>query len=82
MLFSPDEHAANGPETWQVVKAGERVWHLRTRDGATLEYNIPTKREAEALKTDGHLVRLYEQERRWYAGEHVAGWRPYSKVTP
>ena len=77
MLFSKDEHSANAPETWVAVKLG-RTWQLRTQDGGVLEYRIPTKRQAEALKHSGHLVHLYEQERRWYAGEQVAGWRPYA----
>ena len=79
-LFSgPEEHAANPPETWEAVKAGERCWHLRTKDGGTLDY-FTTKREALKARDDGFAARLYEQERRWYAGESIPNWRPWVDV--
>jgi len=75
MLFKPEDHANNPPETWQVVKVAERCWHLRTKDGGTLD-SQPTKKAAEALKVEGFYVNLYEKERRYYAGEDVPGWKP------
>jgi hypothetical protein len=79
LFRNPEEHAANPPETWEAVKVGDRAWHLRTKDGVTLAY-CKTKREAEALKVEGSEVRLYELERRWYAGERIPGWRTYAAV--
>lgn len=75
-LFSEHDHAANAPETWQVTKVGESAWRLTTRAGDTLE-QFSTKREALEARSVGHLVKLYEQEGAWYAGERVAGWRMY-----
>lgn len=80
LYANPDEHAANPPETWEVAKVAERQWHLRDRDGFTLD-GFDTKRAAEQARTDSFWTRLYEQERRWYAGEPVAGWKPYAEVT-
>lgn len=77
MLFHPTVHADNPPETWVVVKVADRCWHLRTKDDVTLQYACKTKREAEALKTSGFYVNLYEKERRWYAGETVDAWKPF-----
>lgn len=81
MLFKPEDHAANGPETWLVVKATDRIWHLRTKDGGVLQ-SCSTKREAEALRTSGFYVNLYERERRWYGGELIPGLRPVLDVFP
>lgn len=81
MLFSPEEHPANPPESWTVTKVAERAWQLRTAAGDVLE-QVPTRHEAEALKTSGHLVRLYRDEARWMAGETVANWRPFADVFP
>lgn len=75
----PEEHAANPPETWEVVKGG-RSWSLRDRAGAVLE-TFTTKREAELGRADGRAANLYERERRWYAGENIAGWKPYAEVS-
>jgi hypothetical protein len=78
-LFSgPEEHAANPPSSWQVVKAGPRLWHLTTRDGGVLK-SEQTKTAAEAERESGFYVNLYEKERRWYAGEPVPGWKPYKE---
>jgi hypothetical protein len=76
----PAQHAANPPATWQVRKATARLWHVVDAAGTTLE-SAPTKREAERLRLEGFCARLWEKERRWYAGEPVAGWRPYRDVT-
>lgn len=77
-LFSgPDEHAANPPESWQVVKAGDRSWHVRTADGATLD-RATTRRAADELTRSGHVFTLWHDERRWYAGESVRGWKPWA----
>lgn len=79
LFLTPEEHAANGPETWTVRKAADRIWQLRTTDGAVLD-TFKTKREAEINRTMGHLVRLYQLEGRWMAGEQAyVGWKPYSE---
>ena len=77
LFVTPEEHAANPPETWVVTKAGPARWQLRTAPGAVLS-TFPRKRDAEQERRDGFFVRLYEQERRWFAGEPVRGWKPYA----
>lgn len=79
MLFRPEEHADNAPETWRVVKVADRCWHLETKDGGVLE-GFTTKHAAEERKVSGALVDLYAKEGRWYAGEQVYPWRPYAEV--
>jgi hypothetical protein len=79
-LFStPEAHAANSPSTWTVTKAADRVWNVSTADGVVLD-STTTKKAAEALKTSGHLVRMYEQEGAWYAGKTPAGWKTWEQV--
>ena len=73
----PDEHAANPPETWEVVKRGDRNWHVVDRQGTVLE-RATTRREAERLKAEGSVVRLYDRETRWYAGETIPGWKSWA----
>lgn len=80
MLFPAEAHADNPPESWQVVKAADRIWHLTTKDGGVLD-SVKTKREAEALKVSGPYVSLYEKEGKWFAGEPVPGWKPYKKAS-
>ena len=65
MLFTAEEHPHNAPETWEVVKKGERLWHLQTKDGVTLE-STKTKRQAEYYRESGFFVNLYEKERKLY----------------
>lgn len=79
-LFSgPDEHAANPPETWEVVKLAERVWALRPA-GADYSLNtFTTRHAAEEARSEGSAARLWRQEAAWYAGEAVRGWKPYAE---
>jgi hypothetical protein len=64
-LFSgPEEHAANPPSTWQVVKAGDRVWQLRSKEGVVFE-TFKTRKAAVEAKTDSWLTRQYEKDGRW-----------------
>lgn len=79
LFTDPQTHAANPPETWQVVRAHERCWQLCAA-GIALD-RFTRKRDAEQAKVSGWAVNLYEKERRWYAGEPVAGWRPYAEVS-
>lgn len=77
MLFAQKDHADNAPETWKVVhiKAGRR-YELQTKDGVAL-VSHPTKKACEADKVAGFFVNLYEKEGKWFAGERIAGWKPY-----
>lgn len=81
LFKSPQEHAANPPSTWQVVKVATGSWSLRTRDGAELDRQS-TKKAAEALKVTGFYVTLYDKEGRWYKGEAIPNWRPYVPAEP
>jgi hypothetical protein len=78
LFTGPAEHAANPPQTWTVVRKGSHNYQLRTAGGVRLD-SFERKRDAEAATTSGPLVALYERERRWYAGETIPGWRPYSE---
>lgn len=79
LFATPQEHAANPPETWAIVKRGPRSWALTTAvdPDAAIEH-FTTKRAAEQARVDGFAARLYRKEARWYAGESVPGWRPYA----
>jgi len=76
LFGTPEQHAANPPESWRVVKVAERTWRLTDTEGVTLD-TCTTRRAAELAKVKGFWVNLYEKERRWLAGELVAGWKPY-----
>jgi hypothetical protein len=78
LFNNPAEHAANPPESWAVVSVGRR-YELRTADGITLD-SYQRRRDAEAGRTSGPVASLYADEKRWYAGESVRGWRPYSDL--
>lgn len=79
---SPEELAANPPETWRVSKRGERSWglHIDTSYDHPAE-TFTTQRDALAERDDpnSRLRTLVEQERRWYEGETVAGWKSYEE---
>lgn len=79
MFAGPDEHAANPPETWKVVKSG-RAWHLITMTGDVLDYFV-RQSDAVAAIEEGPIRRLYDDETRWYAGESVRGWKPWADVS-
>ncbi len=68
MLFPPEEHASNPPETWDAVKVG-RTWQLVTKDGTILQYAIRTKRDALAYRESGFYVKLYAEEGCYYASK-------------
>lgn len=78
LFLTPEDHAANPPSTWTVTKACDRIWHLDTSDGEPLD-SFTTKTAAEAAKVEGFLVRLYDQEGRWMAGETPPGRRSYAE---
>lgn len=79
MFQSPEEHAANPPETWQVVKKAERSWDLQLPDGSVLG-TYQTKKAATADKDSGHWVTQYEKDGRWYAGITPPGWKSWAEV--
>jgi hypothetical protein len=81
LFASPQKHAANPPRSWTVVKVGEERWQLRA--GTDVLDTFPTRHAAMDARTTGRLVGLYDKERRWYAGEPVPGWKPYTpRPTP
>lgn len=77
LFGSPEEHAANPPESWRTMKSGGR-WALLAGDGGRLD-TYRTKREAEEARRTGFYAELYADETRWYAGEAVRGWKPYQR---
>lgn len=76
---TPEDHATNAPETWEVRKGAERVWQLVDRQGTVLDAR-KTRREAVELLTSGFVFDLYQREGRWYAGEKISGWKPWAQV--
>lgn len=79
MLFrNSEEHAANAPETWEVIKLAEKLWALRA-NGVTFQ-TYQTRKAAEADKVDGPYARQYAKEGKWMAGVTPAGWKPYSVI--
>lgn len=85
-LFStPEQHAANGPDTWRVEKVRDGLWAIVTATGDPqlggdrLE-TYPTRKSAVEGLTDGWAARLWEKERRWYAGESIPGWKSWAEV--
>lgn len=72
---TPEEHAANPPQSWQVVKAAPRVWQLTASSGVLDTFT--SRREAEEAKHTGRWVEQYRKEARWFAGESIPGWKPY-----
>lgn len=83
LYATPEEHAANPPETWSVEKrphGGDVLgrWKIVDANGTTLDF-VRTKAEgiAQIESRSCFSARLWEQERRWYAGEKVEGWKPY-----
>lgn len=85
LFQSPEQHAANGPDTWRVEKVREGLWAILTAEGDgwnagdRLE-TFPTRKSAvEGLET-GWAASLWEKERRWYAGEHIHGWKSWAEV--
>lgn len=80
LFNSPEEHAANPPDTWVVAKHGTS-WHLSMKDGGVLD-TYARKTDAEQARHTGFLVTLYETETRWYRGETIPGWRSYADLVP
>lgn len=75
MFTTPEDHAANPPESWEVVKAAPRVWRLLI--AGDVAQTFTTRREAEEATQSGRLVETYRKEGRWFAGEQIPGWKPY-----
>lgn len=84
LFATPEEHAANPPETWEIRKLYERRWVLIVNKAHPVETQdmFPTKKDAEDARDnpDSWLRRLYDDETRWYKGEPVRGWRPYAEI--
>ena len=81
-LFSgPEEHAANPPSTWQVTKLADRAWAITLKTGEQFSSAYPTRRQAQEAIDTGFYPDLYDKEERWYAGENIAGWKPYAELS-
>lgn len=75
MFLTPEEHVANPPSGWVVVKRGRR-WALESKSGSVID-TFDTKKQAEAGRTYGMYFNLYQKEGRWFKGEPVDTWKPY-----
>lgn len=76
MFANPTDHFDNSPDTWQVIRTGERRWCVATKDGAILDV-YQTRRQAQAALSDGFMAAHYDKVSRWYLGERIPGWRMY-----
>lgn len=82
LYTSPEQHAANPPETWTVerIPYGTRArWCVVDKQGTQMGPTYETKREAEANLDSGWYVRHWEKEQRWYDGESIPGWKSYAE---
>ena len=78
---TPEDHDADPPSGWRVVKVAGPAWHLVSSLSDDYVFaSYLRKRDAEAARTDSPHVRLYEREGRWFAGEPVSGWKPYAAI--
>lgn len=78
MIFAtPKEHNDNPPSSWIVKRVGAK-WGLFPKDSDTPLDMAETKAKAESLRTAGFMAELYEKEGRWFKGEKVDGWRPWT----
>ena len=77
---SPEQLAANPPETWRVAKRGER-FALYIDDSDSPLATFITKREALAERDDpqSRTRRDLERERLWYEGVTPAGWNSWAE---
>ena len=78
----PEALAANPPETWRVVKRGERLWglHIDTSyDGPAETFRTRNLATAERDNPRSYTRRAVEQERLWYAGTTPNGWKSYAE---
>lgn len=60
-------HFANGPETWFVRKACDRLWHTVNGAGDVVT-SSKTKREAQETLTGGTYYRIWHERDEWYRG--------------
>ncbi len=79
---SPEELAANPPESWRVIKRGERSWGLHI--DPSYEHPVETfttKREALEARDNptSYIRRAVESERLWYEGVTPAGHNSYAE---
>lgn len=78
--LTPEDHDNDPPNGWTVRKSG-RKWQLISRSGGVLD-TFDTKSKAENAKTSGFIFSLYQKEGRWFKGESIPGWKPYSACKP
>lgn len=90
LFSSPEEHAANPPETWRIVKYG-RGFAIVTKDttdemvqrgGISTLDHFERKRDAVAAlsgETRSWALTQYERDGRWYAGETPPGRRSWAE---
>lgn len=83
MFSGPEEHAANGPDTWAIEKDkaanARNRWAVLDASGRTLD-SYATKRDATQSRTDGVLRTAYDDDTRWYAGETLPGRRDHAAI--
>lgn len=79
LFLTPEDHAANPPETWEVRRVTAKCWHLTQANNGPTFSSYRTQRDAEEARTSGVFFNLYFKEGRWFAGEEIFGWKPYER---
>lgn len=85
LFATPELHAANPPESWEIrrIARGRSVTYcIIIQAGGNPVDTFGTRRDAESTVSnpDSWLRRMYEKERRWYAGESIPGWEPFDRA--
>ena len=52
---------ANPPESWEVVKVMDRIWHLRPTGAEYCLGSYPTRKAALADRSSGFYVNLWNK---------------------
>lgn len=90
LFESPEDHAANPPETWRIVKYGrgfafvtkDTTDEMVQRGGISTLDHFERKRDAVAAlsgETRSWALTQYERDTRWYAGETPPGQRSWAE---
>lgn len=63
-----EEHEANPPSSWTVVKVADRCWRLQDARGVVLATE-KSRMLAEEARTTGYFARMYEREGEEFAAQ-------------
>lgn len=81
---TPEDHNADPPSAWTVDKVPipgttRALWELRSSLGYVIG-SFKTKKAALQDRENGPYVALYMKEARWFRGEPVGNYKPYTQI--